>query len=208
MHEPSGKEAWGRGPGLRWPFMIGPWTTSASSAKRWSALRPSRLSLGGVVSSWAWWHSWPRGLARNDTGSGAWVVTWMAAAAVSLGLALILMARKARAAGLTLLSGPGRKFAWNVTPPLAVGGLLTVALLRAGATELLPGHLAAALRDRCGDGRSFFGTHRAPDGPRVHGAWAPRPSLCPPALGNVFMAVGFGGLHIVFGAIIWRKHGG
>jgi hypothetical protein len=32
--------------------------------------------------------------------------------------------------------------------------------------------------------------------------------LAPAAWGNVFMAAGFGGLHIIFGIIIARNHGG
>jgi hypothetical protein len=32
--------------------------------------------------------------------------------------------------------------------------------------------------------------------------------FAPPAWGDAFMALGFGVLHIVFGVIIWRKHGG
>jgi hypothetical protein len=32
--------------------------------------------------------------------------------------------------------------------------------------------------------------------------------VSPPAWGNAYMAAGFGGLHIVFGIVIWRKHGG
>jgi hypothetical protein len=32
--------------------------------------------------------------------------------------------------------------------------------------------------------------------------------LSPPAWGDTFMTAGFGGLHIVFGIVIWRKHGG
>jgi hypothetical protein len=144
--------------------------------------------------------------ARDDPGGRTWVAIWMFAAAVSLGLALLLMARKARDAGLALLSGPGRKFAWNVTPPLVVGGLLTVALLRVGATELLPATWLL-----------LYGT-----GVVTGGAFSVRivplmgltfmalgtGALLAPELGNAFMAVGFGGLHIVFGAIIWRKHGG
>ena len=32
--------------------------------------------------------------------------------------------------------------------------------------------------------------------------------FAPSAWGDTFMAIGFGGLHILFGLIIWRKHGG
>ena len=30
----------------------------------------------------------------------------------------------------------------------------------------------------------------------------------PAAWGDTYMAIAFGGLHIVFGLVIWRKHGG
>ncbi len=32
--------------------------------------------------------------------------------------------------------------------------------------------------------------------------------LAPPVWGNAFLALGFGGVHILFGALIVRKHGG
>ena len=32
--------------------------------------------------------------------------------------------------------------------------------------------------------------------------------VTPPTWGDAWMAIGFGGLHIVFGGVIWRKHGG
>ena len=32
--------------------------------------------------------------------------------------------------------------------------------------------------------------------------------LAPPELATASMAAGFGGLHILFGVVIWRKHGG
>jgi hypothetical protein len=146
-------------------------------------------------------------LARNDTGGAAWVAIWMVAAALSLGLALALMARKARDAGLALLSGPGRKFAWNVTPPLVVGGLLTAALLRADATELLPATWLLLYGTGVVTGGAFS-VRIVPLMGLVFMALGTAALFVSPALGNVFMAVGFGGLHIVFGAIIWRKYGG
>ncbi|MCG6957766.1 MAG: hypothetical protein LJF04_17390 [Gemmatimonadetes bacterium] len=146
-------------------------------------------------------------LARNDTGSTTWVATWMVAATVSLGLALFLVARKARDVGLTLLSGPGRKFAWNVTPPLVVGGLLTVALLRAGATELLPATWLLLYGTGVVTGGAFS-VRIVPLMGLAFMALGIAALFAPPTLGNAFMAVGFGGLHIVFGAIIWRKYGG
>jgi hypothetical protein len=146
-------------------------------------------------------------LARNETGSATWVATWMVAATVSLGLALLFIARKARDVGLTLLSGPGRKFAWNVTPPLVVGGLLTVALLRAGATELLPATWLLLYGTGVVTGGAFS-VRIVPLMGLAFMALGTAALFAPSALGNAFMAVGFGGLHIVFGAIIWRKYGG
>jgi hypothetical protein len=146
-------------------------------------------------------------LARNDTGSATWVAIWMVAAAVSLGLASLLIARKARDAGLTLLSGPGRKFAWNVTPPLVVGGLLTVALLGAGATELLPATWLLLYGTGVVTGGAFS-VLIVPLMGLTFMALGTMALFASPALGNAFMAVGFGGLHIVFGTIIWRKYGG
>jgi len=146
-------------------------------------------------------------LAGNDAGRDTWVAIWMVAATVSLGLALLLVARKARDAGLTLLSGPGRKFAWNVTPPLVVGGLLTVALLRAGASELLPATWLLLYGTGVVTGGAFS-VRIVPLMGLAFMALGTAALFASPALGNAFMAVGFGGLHIVFGAIIWRKYGG
>lgn len=146
-------------------------------------------------------------VARQAATPELWVATWMIAAVLALGVALLAMARKAHAAGQKMLSGPGRKFAWSVTPPLVVGGLLTGALMGGPALGLLPGVWLL-----------LYGT-----GVVTGGAFSvrivPFMGLCfmvlgalalfaPAEYGNLFMAAGFGGLHIVFGAVIWRKHGG
>jgi hypothetical protein len=144
---------------------------------------------------------------RDVTGTLAWAVTWLIAAAVSLGSALILMARKARAAGMTLLAGPGRKFAWNVTPPLIVGGLLTLAFLRLGLIDLLPATWLLLYGAGVVTGGAFS-VRIVPLMGLAFMGLGTAALFAPTVLGDVLMAAGFGGLHIVFGTIIWRKHGG
>src|SRR4030095_10099254 len=68
-----------------------------------------------------------------------WLLLWLALAGVSVPLAALATARKSRAAGLPLASGPARKFGLCLAPALIAGGLLTVVLARAGLWSLLPG---------------------------------------------------------------------
>ena len=137
----------------------------------------------------------------------AWVAVWMSAAVLSLGSALVAMTMKARAAGGSLLVGAGRKFAWNLTPPLLVGGLLTVAMTQMGAAALLPGVWLLLY----GTGVVTGGAFSVRVVPLMGLAFmlvGAAALFAPATWGNLFMAGGFGLLHIVFGIVIWRKHGG
>jgi hypothetical protein len=145
--------------------------------------------------------------AQLTTSVSSWVAVWLGAAAVSLGLALWAMSAKARAAGNTLLAGAGTKFAWNLSPPLLVGGLLTVAFLRAGLTGLLPGTWLLMYGTGIVTGGAFSVRIVPLMGSlfMVLGALA---LFAPSSWGDAFMALGFGGLHLLFGGIIWRRYGG
>ncbi len=136
-----------------------------------------------------------------------WLLVWLGEAFLSLLVAGWAISRKARAANVGLLSGPGRKFALSFTPPLFVGALLTVVLLRLGLIEVVPGVWLL-----------LYGT-----GVVTGGAFSVRivpvmglcfmlvgtiALFCPVAWNDYFMAGGFGGLHILFGAEIARRHGG
>ena len=145
--------------------------------------------------------------ASGAASTVAWVGIWIGAAALSFGVAAYTMARKSRAAGMPLLSGPGRKFAWNVTPPLLVGGLLTIALLGSASTAMLPGIWLLLYGTGVVTGGSFS-VRIVPLTGLAFMAMGAAALFSPPAWGDAFMAVGFGGLHILFGIIIWRKHGG
>ena len=146
-------------------------------------------------------------VARGVTGSTAWIAVWMGAAVLALGIAVISMARKSKAEGVSLLSGPGRKFAWSVTPALLSGGVLTLALAQVGAVHLLPGAWLLLY----GAGVVTGGSHSVRPVPLMGLSFMLAGALAlfsPPAWGDAWMAAGFGGLHIVFGLLIWRKHGG
>lgn len=145
--------------------------------------------------------------ASGTTSTAGWLGMWLGAAAVSFAVATYAMARKSRAAGMPLLNGPGRKFAWNVTPPLIVGGLLTVAALQAGAIGLLPGIWLLLYGTGIVTGGSYS-VRIVPLTGLLFMLLGAAALFSPAAWGDAYMAAGFGGLHIVFGIIIWRKHGG
>lgn len=146
-------------------------------------------------------------LTWGATDLWAWLGAWLGAAGLSFAAATFMMARKSRAEGIPLLTGPGRKFAWNVVPPLVVGATLTLACLSAGTVDLLPGSWLMLY----GAAVVAAGSHSVRPVPLMGilfmavGAAA---LLAPAGWGDAFMAAGFGGLHLAFGLVIWRRHGG
>ena len=135
-----------------------------------------------------------------------WLAVWVAEAAVALLIAGWSMDRKARAANMPLFSGPGRKVAFSLTPPILAGGVLTIVLYRAGLTNAIPGLWLL-----------LYGTGVITGG-MFSVSVVPLMGLCFMTLGAIaffapewadwFMAAGFGVLHIVFGIIIARRYGG
>ena len=146
-------------------------------------------------------------LASRAGSPAAWLSIWLGAAGISFAVAALMMARKSRAEGVPLLSGPGRRFAWSMTPALAAGGVLTAALARGGLHGLLPGTWLLLYGASIVTG----GSHSVRPVPVMGVAFmlAGIAALASPvAWGDAYMAAAFGGLHIVFGLLIWRKHGG
>src|SRR5438477_10349516 len=78
-------------------------------------------------------------LAARQPTPELWLATWLGEAVVALGIGGTTMVRKAFAVNDPLLSGPGRRAGLSFLPPMVVGGLLTVALSRAGLWPALPG---------------------------------------------------------------------
>jgi hypothetical protein len=146
-------------------------------------------------------------IAHTRLTPAEWLATWLGSSVLALTLGGWTMAAKARRAGTVVFSYSGRRFVLSYVPPLLVGALLTGALVRAGLYQALPGTWLL-----------LYGT-----GVVTGGAFSvrvvPLMGLCfmalgavalfgPPGWGNLFMAAGFGALHIVFGLIIARRYGG
>lgn len=148
--------------------------------------------------------AWIASMQRDPT---MWLMVWAVEAVVALAIWGTAVVRKARAARMPLLSGPGRKMALSLAPALAAGALLTVTLHAEGLTALLPGVWLLMF----GSGIVGAGTYSVRIVPvmglsfMVMGAIA---LAAPAEWGNGLMAAGFGGLHVVFGALIARRYGG
>lgn len=136
---------------------------------------------------------------------------WMWVWACELPLALLIggltMKRKAGVSQLKLLSAPGRKFTLSLTPPLVAGALLSVALARAGAYDTLPGMWLLLYGAGVVTGGAFS-VRVVPVMGLCFMAIGALALFTPAAWGNLLMAIGFGLLHIIFGTIIARRHGG
>jgi hypothetical protein len=146
-------------------------------------------------------------VAHGHRGTAAWLAIWLAAGAVSLVIGIGTMSAKARRAGTSVFSYSGRRFVLSYVPPLLVGLLLTVVLARHGVQAVLPGTWLLLY----GTGVVTGGAYSVRAVPLMGlcfmavGAFA---LFAPPGWGNALMGLGFGGLHIGFGLVIARRHGG
>lgn len=145
-------------------------------------------------------------IAALRTSPESWLGVWLAAAILAVAIGGTAMARKARAAEVPLLSGPGRRFGLSLAPALVAGALLTGALLQV-APSLLPG-LWLLLYGVGLVTAGLFSIRAVPMmgfGFMALGVSALFVSAVP---ADAWLAAGFGGLHVGFGLWIARRHGG
>lgn len=170
------------------------------SATSFTGVSGKGYVLAGITALIATW------IGSQQSSPAAWLAVWMVELVIAAGVALLFVARKAKSQNQTMWSGSGRKLFMAFLPAMSVGALLTLAFFLQGYTLLLPGIWL-----------SLYGA-----AVMTAGAYSIR---LIPVMGAAFIAVGglmllglvplhltlalgFGGLHIVFGLIIWRHHGG
>jgi len=159
-----------------------------------------QVILGATALAAAW-------LAARQSGAGAWLNVWLAEAILAALIAFLSMRWKANRRGLPLFTGPGRKVALGLFPPLIAGALLTFSIERAG----LESALAPAWLLLYGAGIITGGAYSVSIVPVMGLCFMATGALAvvaPAAWANYFLAAGFGGLHIIFGFLIARRYGG
>jgi hypothetical protein len=146
-------------------------------------------------------------LAGRQAGIDGWLAVWMGEALVAVLIGAFAAALKARAGKAALLTGPGRKFALGLAPSIFVAALLTVVLYRAGLFAVIPGIWLLLY----GTGILSGGAFSVPVVPVMGMCFVALGAItvfCPLAWSHWLLAVGFGGLHLVFGAVIAARYGG
>ncbi len=135
------------------------------------------------------------------------LVTWLIEACLAFSIGLLAMWQKSKIAGQSLFSAPAKKFAVSFVPPLIVGVVATLGLWRYGQFYLTPPvcMLSYGAAVVCGGG---FSVRVVPVMGWCFMAMGTLAFALPFSYGNLMMALSFGGLHIIFGAIIAKRYGG
>ena len=146
-------------------------------------------------------------IAAQAATPSMWLGIWLAEACIAGGISVASMTIKSHAANLPVFSGPIRKLVLSFSPPIAAGTVLTLVMHSAGAMTQVPGMWMLLY----GAGVISAGTYSVSIVPFMGAAFmiAGVITLIAPAAWATWMLVGsFGGLHILFGILIARRHGG
>lgn len=149
-------------------------------------------------------------LAALQASRHAWLAIWIGEAALALAIAALFIGRRARRAQISVVRGPARRCLINFAPPFIASIALTLVLDQHGLFAAIPGVWLLLY----GAGVITGGAFSIRILPLMGACFMALGALAlaaPAAWGDVLMAAGFGGLHVVFGAAIvavTRRHGG
>ena len=135
------------------------------------------------------------------------LMTWLIEACLAFAIGLLAMWQKSKIAGQSLISAPAKKFAMSFAPSLVAGVIAVLGLWKYGhydqmAPVCMVSYGAAVA---CGGG---FSVRVIPVMGWCFIAMGAVAFALPVSNGNLMMGLSFGGLHILFGAIIAKKYGG
>ena len=146
-------------------------------------------------------------VAMQMSTPGRWLAVWLGAAVLAVTVAGWTLSRKATRLQVPLWSGPTLRFALSFCPPLVAGAILTLVVQQTVVADRLPGiWLLVYGASVTAGGAASIGIIPVMGGCFMTVGLAAL--AAPTAWGDWFMALGFGVLHILFGIVIARRHGG
>jgi len=136
-----------------------------------------------------------------------WLAIWVLELGVAVGIGVTAMLRKLRAERSLQARKPLRRFLLAFLPPIWVGALLTVPLYRSDRAELLPAAWLLSYGAAVVSGGAFS-VRPVPAMGLAFMALGTVALAAAPAAGDLLLAIGFGGIHIVGGWFVARRYGG
>jgi len=146
-------------------------------------------------------------LALSPALHSVWLLIWLVAAPVAATAGGLLLSRQFALRGFTWFGAPVRKVALCLLPGLFAGGVLTVVEWQAQQLHAIPGIWLLLY----GTGILSGGAFSVPVVPVMGMCFVALGAItvfCPLAWSHWLLAAGFGGLHLVFGAVIAARYGG
>jgi hypothetical protein len=137
-----------------------------------------------------------------------WLGVWIAEALLAGVIGAIGIALKARRRGVPLDIGPARRFVLGLAPPIVAGAALTFACVRENAWSLIPAVWLLCYGIGVLGAGAVSATRVVPALGIAFVVTGLAAIASPASWGDGYMALAFGGAHIVAGAIIARHHGG
>jgi hypothetical protein len=170
------------------------------SATAFTGVSGKGYVLAGVSAVFAAW------LAAQQESPATWLGVWMLELLLAGSVALALTMAKTEKQGKSLWSASGRKLLLAFIPAMTVGGVLTLTLFLRNDLALLPGIWLSLY----GAAVTTAGAHSVRIVPVMGIAFIVLGAavLLLPLPPNLMLGAGLGGLHIVFGILLWRNHGG
>jgi hypothetical protein len=144
--------------------------------------------------------------SRTDSAT-TWLSIWLAEACIAGAISVASMTIKSHAASIPVFSGPIRKLVLSFAPPIAAGSVMTVAMHSVGAMAQIP----AMWMLLYGAGVISAGTYSVTIVPFMGAAFMLAgviTLIAPASWATAMLIASFGGLHILFGVLIARRHGG
>lgn len=136
-----------------------------------------------------------------------WLIIWLTEALLAFAIGFLTLWQKSKTANDSPTSAPARKFALCFAPPMIAAIILSVLFYRLNLFEFLPVVWLTLYGTAvvCG---GISSVKIVPIAGWCFIALGLIAVFLPRGYGDLMMALGFGGLHIIFGFIVARRFGG